>query len=651
MPYTVDNPPEAAKGLPQHAIEIFVAAFNDSWDGTCKDSDNREGCAMAVAWSAVKKSYTQDADGNWHPKEGRMSKLDEVLDPIRKILAPLFEERAVVDVESWDGAASNYDSTDAYCSACLIDVNPSGEAKTQALCKLPVKKPGGTAYVRQALHAAAGAHGLQGVTKPGGVSDTTWAAAKKKAANELITAYKQADEVAPDAIYELAGKSPPTSRTKVRAISLDMLYSQVMQMVYAMQPQTPEAPAEQWISPMGIYREGDELFLVCARGGKLWKQGINIADDDTITFDTPTQVQETFTPVTRLSITRDESGKPRWIATVATAVLNRVGEIDSKALFDSFIDHARKTGEYPVYDVMHYENALRIGVADFVAREGIAYMATGTFDDNEFAQAAARGLEKEPDYWGHSISYLKQGEPEILRVGDVSIPVFTKGINRFISVCPRSRAANLFTDAAVQRGVKNMTDEEKKILAQLVGEEQAARKIAELGDLNRTVAEAGLITREVTPTPAADGKTADGTTTPALATPGAPGAPGAKPTGTPPAPAPATEEKKPEANVVLQTIADQLAALKAEVQASLATTASAMQNVEGAVDALVGRVAKLERTDEEKLRAVLEDQPPAAPGTIVRPKVQRAGDDPTKVDPSETLGKLHAQNPIGRPAA
>jgi hypothetical protein len=55
----------------------------------------------------------------------------------------------------WDGAASNYGSTQAYCDACLINEN-DGDPKTwvQAKCHLPVKTPDGTyskAAIRNAL--------------------------------------------------------------------------------------------------------------------------------------------------------------------------------------------------------------------------------------------------------------------------------------------------------------------------------------------------------------------------------------------------------------------------------------------------------------------------------------------------------------------
>jgi HK97 family phage prohead protease len=45
--------------------------------------------------------------------------------------------------EPWDGSASNYSSTAAYCEACLIDDNPTGTSKVENLCHLPIKEEDG----------------------------------------------------------------------------------------------------------------------------------------------------------------------------------------------------------------------------------------------------------------------------------------------------------------------------------------------------------------------------------------------------------------------------------------------------------------------------------------------------------------------------
>ena len=98
----------------------------------------------------------------------------------------------------WDGAASRYASTDAYCGACLIDLNPSGADKTQANCKLPVYEPNGDLN-RAAVHAAAAvlAGGRGGVDAP--------PAAKAAAARKLARCYRMLDEPPPGSLQRLAG--------------------------------------------------------------------------------------------------------------------------------------------------------------------------------------------------------------------------------------------------------------------------------------------------------------------------------------------------------------------------------------------------------------------------------------------------------------
>ena len=101
----------------------------------------------------------------------------------------------------WDGSASRLGTAEAYCSACLIDVNPKGQKKVKGLCHLPVKEPGG-GYNRNGVHAAAGG---RGITRVKGVP----AAVRKKAARALVRLYKQMGETAPESVYRIAGMVRP----------------------------------------------------------------------------------------------------------------------------------------------------------------------------------------------------------------------------------------------------------------------------------------------------------------------------------------------------------------------------------------------------------------------------------------------------------
>lgn len=103
----------------------------------------------------------------------------------------------VVD-KPWDGSASRFPDTDAFCASCLIDTNAPGQDKVQANCKLPIKEPNGDIN-KNALGAAAAA--LAGAR--GGLKDVS-AADKKKAAKALLRAYSEAQMPPPPSLKQMA---------------------------------------------------------------------------------------------------------------------------------------------------------------------------------------------------------------------------------------------------------------------------------------------------------------------------------------------------------------------------------------------------------------------------------------------------------------
>lgn len=76
MPYeSVDDLPASVRdNLPQHAREVYLAAFNNAWE-EYKNAEDRKGgasreeVAHKVAWSAVKNKYEKKKDGTWKSKE------------------------------------------------------------------------------------------------------------------------------------------------------------------------------------------------------------------------------------------------------------------------------------------------------------------------------------------------------------------------------------------------------------------------------------------------------------------------------------------------------------------------------------------------------------------------------------------------------
>jgi hypothetical protein len=133
-------------------------------------------------------------------------------------------------------------------------------------------------------------------------------------------------------------------------------------------------------------------------------------------------------------------------------------------------------------------------VADWLQRDGALYLASGVFDDTPLARAAMAGLEAQPDYWGASISY-RITEPPLLLVAEGEIPVYTNGVNNFISIVPKRMAANLFTAAIVTEEVRRMNKQTFDELVRLIGAEAAAQFAGQVDDANRTIEEVGLVMR------------------------------------------------------------------------------------------------------------------------------------------------------------
>ena len=67
MPYKDNSelPSSVKDNLPDNAQTMFRDVFNSAWEGTCKDSSNKDECASKVAWGTVHKNFHKDTDGKW----------------------------------------------------------------------------------------------------------------------------------------------------------------------------------------------------------------------------------------------------------------------------------------------------------------------------------------------------------------------------------------------------------------------------------------------------------------------------------------------------------------------------------------------------------------------------------------------------------
>jgi hypothetical protein len=253
---------------------------------------------------------------------------------------------------------------------------------------------------------------------------------------------------------------------------------------------------------LDAYIDDAGTFAIITRSdGKLYKIPVFVDDQSQITMGEQTEVFMEFTPVSRnLMISRQADGSVRWYAMPAcTAFLNRSGEIDSRALFDAFVEYAERSNEYPELDFFHLGEYLTLGKADLLFRDDVNFCASGVFYDTDIARAAVQSLEERGDYWGLSIAYLPTREPEKIRsVEGVEIPVFNDGICRFISLLPEDTAASILTSITTQEEVNRMNEKQKKALKELTGSDTKLFDsiVEQLETNNRSAGEPGVITRQ-----------------------------------------------------------------------------------------------------------------------------------------------------------
>ncbi len=249
---------------------------------------------------------------------------------------------------------------------------------------------------------------------------------------------------------------------------------------------------EGWLH--GVYVEDERIYAVVSQEGRLLRYPI-IVLDDVVTLGEPEAVRLSFVP--RTHVLRAQDGQVRWVSISCTAILNRVGEIDSTRLFDDMIRRAQQTGKWPERQIYHLGAKFRTGQVDGMWRDGVTLITTGVWDDTELARAEIAALEREPEAWGESIRYRPLAV-ERVRVDEVEIPVFTAGEMIEVSLVPRERAAALHTQTKMEG--RTMREDILAVLRRLFnGDEKKVEEFAALVDeVNARAAEPGVIARSET---------------------------------------------------------------------------------------------------------------------------------------------------------
>jgi len=419
-----------------------------------------------------------------------------------------------------------------------------------------------------------------------------------------------------------------------RAVSLHDIYQQVNDAV--------EASASEGMYPWlnDIYDDNGQLFAIITAGGKLYRMPL-MMDGPNVVLGSLTEVEAQFQPITggQLRIIRQKDGRYRWFALAETSVLNRVGEIDSTVLFDSFVAGTKEAG-YPQLDFYH-DARLRMGETDYLARDENVLLASGLLDaESPLAMAFVDAVDKGRGTWGCSVAFLPTERPQMLRVAEgVTIPVYVAGVLRAITILPEDRAASWFTSASVE--VTRMKTEVQSAIRLLYGDDgKADAFIAAVEAANEEIRERGLVTREDKPEAAVEPVAEE-----APKTEEAPKV--EEPTEEAPVEevreAPAAEaEQAPVAPVQAEPqtlVLDEsaLAAIVEAVKAGITMPSVDLSPLTAQLQAIGGRIDKLERSEDQKRREWQADLPARRQVTVTtRPRVTQA----PEAQPDATPGKL-----------
>jgi len=252
--------------------------------------------------------------------------------------------------------------------------------------------------------------------------------------------------------------------------------------------------------PMDIFvDDNSSLFLVYTNEGQLYRAPITVINDEVMLGDS-IRVTQAFPALpenrTKIRVHRMENGRNRFVMIAATAMLNRVGEIDSTVLFDNFVERATNSGEWPIVDFWHF-NGIQVAqvVENGLFREGYCYMCVFEFDDTPVGRVAEAGFMADMDYWGASIEFNPIERELITSDEGISIPVFTDGINTFITLLPQEAAASWYTAPISRKAIMNEAqfDDLVKLLG---GNEELAQQAVEDADAtNRAIDDSGAVAR------------------------------------------------------------------------------------------------------------------------------------------------------------
>jgi len=400
-----------------------------------------------------------------------------------------------------------------------------------------------------------------------------------------------------------------------QALSMPALYEQLDAQLHE---QNRDATDDEYAFLIDVYMDiGSSLFAICVMSGHLYKVPVYFDGASSSVLVSPREnwieVIKTFVPapMKQQVVFNVNSKNTRWFLMAATSVVNKRGEINSRAFFDKMIEYINDgTHPYPKLDFFH-QRKMVIGKADFVARDGNVLIASGMFDDSKLAQAVVKAYTKDTGYYGASIEFYPTDSEQLEIDNGVELKVWKDGWLSRIAVCSIKDACSYMTSMKATEVNNTMDERLKKEIKKLAdGDEKLEEEFVGMVDqTNKLIEDEGLITQ-----------TSDDTTpvepAPAETTPVEPLPIESLPVESPPAPAPAPEpvfELTAEAVQQIATVVAESMAISIDEKMAVVTkfvqeeSARILQEQNTALASLRAVVTKLAQDDDAKHAEWIKD--------------------------------------------
>lgn len=284
-----------------------------------------------------------------------------------------------------------------------------------------------------------------------------------------------------------------------RDMALTQVGSQVMEMF---DKRNMEQPADEgnYHFFQDLYMGDDGTFYaISISGGRLFKWRLEVdAQNNVVELGVPAMVKPQFTEAVqgRTRVREREDGRFEAFSVMSTAMLNKDGQIDTRALYDSFCERFKGDGREYI-NIYHLgRDATRIGEIRSIFREENLLVGYYVLDDNLVAKRVAETLSKdESGLWGGSIEFFSDDEPQPIEVSQgVTAEVFTSGTLLGYSIAKTVHGAAWGTEHYAR---EKMDKRNKQNVLDLLNGDESAVAIVEqwLDERNERIKASGAITR------------------------------------------------------------------------------------------------------------------------------------------------------------